>query len=431
MSVRGFGTGVGVVVVLSFLVGGATVVAIAPGDWQTHAYLPKGSSNVGGLTGTGAFAQSTLMVGHPRPSASTDPISVAGYDSSEVALSWQQSGDFCFTDYKIQEATYSNGGPWNTIQTFTSSGITSMISGGFQPGQTAWFQDIDDSGCSGGSATSNVVSVTFPSYASLSYSDSGSSTVQASWTNSASYGGLLSFQSYQVQESINGAGYATVGTVTTESTMTYSVTGVTGLNTGTKYQFEVLTTDICNNCQGGTYPSTAQSNVVTHLAIYQPTAGPTAVEVGQSTELGVSVIGGTSPYSYAWTGLPAGCSSSDAQPISCSPSSAGSYSVTVTVTDARGSTLTSLPVSVSVTANTSGGGGGGGGGGGSGGGGPTTSSSAVGGNTILIIVAVVVVVAIAAVGLIMYGRRKGPSPPQSSAAPTQWAPPPQGPAPPR
>ena len=35
---------------------------------------------------------------------------------------------------------------------------------GFNPGQTLWFQDIDDSGCGGGSATSNVVSVTFPSF---------------------------------------------------------------------------------------------------------------------------------------------------------------------------------------------------------------------------------------------------------------------------
>ncbi len=283
------------------------------------------------------------------PDATTDPISVAGYGPTTLALSWQQSGDLCFTDYRIQDATYSNNGPWTTISTITSSSVTAEYWDGFSPGQTYWFQDIDDSGCGGGSATSNVVQVTFPAYASLSYSDVGSSSVLLSWNNNAHYGGLLGFASYQVQEQINGGGFSTVDTITSSSSATsYTVAGVTGLNTGTVYDFKVLTTDECNNCQGGSYPTTSTSNTVTHLTINQPVASPASVELGQTIQFSVSVTGGRTPYSYSWSGLPAGCSSSNVNPLTCTPSSAGTASVTVTVTDSLGITLTSLSVSTTV-----------------------------------------------------------------------------------
>ena len=176
-----------------------------------------------------------------HPDATTDAISVAGTDPTTVALSWATSGDLCFNSYYIQEATYSSGGPWTTIATITSASVTEIFVPGFSPGATVWFQDVDNSGCGGGSATSNVVQPSFPNYATVTYSDVGSSTVQLSWNNNANYGGLLSFDQYLVQEQVNGGGFSTVTTITSESTTTSSVSGVNGLNTGTSYQFRIQT----------------------------------------------------------------------------------------------------------------------------------------------------------------------------------------------
>lgn len=73
------------------------------------------------------------------------------------------------------------------------------------------------------------------------------------------------------------------------------------------------------------------------------TATPDVVNVSQSTVLSVVVLGGTSPYSYAYTGLPGACSSVDEPTLTCTPSSseAGNYSITVTVTDANKNQVTS------------------------------------------------------------------------------------------
>jgi hypothetical protein len=87
------------------------------------------------------------------------------------------------------------------------------------------------------------------------------------------------------------------------------------------------------------------------------------VEVGQMTTISTSgASGGSGPgtYSYAWTGLPPGCSTSNTPSINCTPTShSGSpYTVTLTVTDANGGTATATlqlrvnsALSVSLSAN--------------------------------------------------------------------------------
>ena len=372
--------------------------------WVVMAFVVAGFALAGGIAHEGLQTHNQQTQSQLQPMATTDDISVAGYGPGDVALSWQQSGDWCFTDYRIQDSTSGSSGPWTTVDTFTSSGITSMYWYGFNPGQTLWFQDIDDSGCGGGSATSNVVSVTFPSYASVTYVDSGPSTVQLSWDNNAHYGGLLSFDSYQVEESINNAGFSALSTITSQSTTTYTVSGVTGLNTGTTYQFRIATTDQCNNCQGGSYPYTTDSNTVTHLTVKAPVATPTSVQTGLTVQFSISVSGGTAPYTFDWTGLPAGCSSSNTAQLSCTPTATGTYSVEVTVTDSRGSTLTSLPVTITVTSS-----GGGGLLGGSGSGGSLLSSDG------WLLVALVIIAAVV-VAIILLARRRRSTPSESPAA---------------
>jgi hypothetical protein len=116
-----------------FLQGSAAfgIVAQSDGDHQAPRNIGVATSRAG-------------------PAATTDDISAAGYDPTTVALSWSQSGDVCFDSYNIHYATYSSGGPWTTMNTFTSADITSLYVSGWTPGETVWFEDVDNSGCFGG-----------------------------------------------------------------------------------------------------------------------------------------------------------------------------------------------------------------------------------------------------------------------------------------
>ncbi|MCI4328039.1 MAG: hypothetical protein L3J86_00515 [Thermoplasmata archaeon] len=79
------------------------------------------------------------------------------------------------------------------------------------------------------------------------------------------------------------------------------------------------------------------------VTIYDPTgaplnvtsffASPSSVTVGSTTTLGTVVTGGTAPYTYLYSGLPAGCDSVNAANVSCTPTVAGSFLVQVHVID--------------------------------------------------------------------------------------------------
>ncbi len=73
-------------------------------------------------------------------------------------------------------------------------------------------------------------------------------------------------------------------------------------------------------------------------------ASPASVDVGQTTTIsGTLTSPGGGMDTYAWTGLPGGvgCASVDALSVSCTPSSAGSYSIALNVTDVYGYTASS------------------------------------------------------------------------------------------
>jgi hypothetical protein len=63
-----------------------------------------------------------------------------------------------------------------------------------------------------------------------------------------------------------------------------------------------------------------------------------SVTVGAGVELVAGVTSRAGPVSYVYTGLPPGCSSLNASVLLCFPTSAGNYTVTVTVTDPYGQT---------------------------------------------------------------------------------------------
>ena len=69
----------------------------------------------------------------------------------------------------------------------------------------------------------------------------------------------------------------------------------------------------------------------------------TETDVGRWANVTVALLapGGGGPYTYAWTGLPAGCAGSDAAMVACRPTAPGLTSIAVTLTDANGVAATS------------------------------------------------------------------------------------------
>lgn len=62
-------------------------------------------------------------------------------------------------------------------------------------------------------------------------------------------------------------------------------------------------------------------------------ATPNPVTAGSTTVLAATAAGGATPYSYAYNGLPPGCSSADTAALACTPTAGGSYPIGVWVND--------------------------------------------------------------------------------------------------
>jgi hypothetical protein len=88
--------------------------------------------------------------------------------------------------------------------------------------------------------------------------------------------------------------------------------------------------------------------VFARLAPGTITSTSAVLDIGQGTKLTVTVTGGSGNLSYAWSGLPSGCSSTDAAQLSCTPAALGTFSLTAEVTDGNGGLVWVGPVSLSV-----------------------------------------------------------------------------------
>ncbi len=115
-----------------------------------------------------------------------------------------------------------------------------------------------------------------------------------------------------------------------------------------------INTITCNPETAGTYDVTITANDNTGIAtdsstlvVNQPPSlkvslniNPSTINIGQSVKFTASVSGGTSPYTYSWTGLPTSCISSNTATITCNPNAAGTYNAGVTVIDSSTPTQT-------------------------------------------------------------------------------------------
>ncbi len=76
------------------------------------------------------------------------------------------------------------------------------------------------------------------------------------------------------------------------------------------------------------------------LTLSSFTASPPGTVLGGTSVLTVTAYGGTTPYTYAYSGLPPGCFSSNSPSLSCTPSATGSYEMRVYVNDSASATVT-------------------------------------------------------------------------------------------
>jgi PKD repeat protein len=154
--------------------------------------------------------------------------------------------------------------------------------------------------------------------------------------------------------------------------------------------------------------SATQSLTVTvnpGLASGPISASPPTPSTGEAVAFNLTVVHGTSPYTYAWT-FGDGASSTSSNP-SHAYGASGSYHVNVTVTDAAGGKV-SQTVSVTVSATSS-------------------SFSFTSGAGLYLVLGVIILVVAVVVALAVRARRKPTSAPAgtppSGAAPVQWTPP--------
>lgn len=136
---------------------------------------------------------------------------------------------------------------------------------------------------------------------------------------------------YSWTSSATGLGCSSANALTISCTPTAA-----GTYTGT-----ATVTD--SNGGTGSNTSASVSVIATTPVVTAPTASPASVDVGQTVTFSTTATGGTSPYTFSWSTTPAaglGCAASTTNTVGCTPTSAGSYTVTVSATDQKGATST-------------------------------------------------------------------------------------------
>jgi PKD repeat protein len=284
---------------VSFVLVGVLLVAFGPASLH-------GSSGSGAASGSSHSADPTIAPsphsgGGVQPAA-TLTLSINGLTPTAISLAWTTSSTFLFSSFTVEYSVHGAGGPFVTLATITSSSTTSY---GYEPlvPETTYWWEVTETQTLGGTSTSNVVSATQPAVAVLTaHVKSGSPPpIQLNWTDNATYGGLLSFSSFQIFEesAATGGAYQLVTTISTESTRTYTVFVPSG-----NYSFYLNTTNCLSAC-GGTGSLVTSSNpaVVGSPFPLGVSIAPahTVLDVNESDVLLCAASGGEPSYSYAWS----------------------------------------------------------------------------------------------------------------------------------
>jgi chitodextrinase len=230
-------------------------------------------------------------------------LSSNGASPAACSLAWTDPGSPFFQEYAVDESINGSGGPWTTVGLVTSAGTDQFAVSSLSPGSTYWWEIVESYGFHYTSTlASNVISTTQPTLAFLSVVGVTSTSATFQWTNNASYGGLVSFVSYQLFESVNGTTPGVAASLTSETPLNDTLTD---LAAGTGYTFFLMTSDCSGLCGAGpANHSSTQSNSLPLGTAFPLVATISAlrsvVDVGQPDYLTCTPSGGVAPFHFRW-----------------------------------------------------------------------------------------------------------------------------------
>jgi hypothetical protein len=252
-----------------------------------------------------------------------------------------------------------------TITKGSSSTIRVTASGGTSPYTYAWTGLPTP--CTATSSTTSVSCA--PTYAGTDYitvwvTDSTGAytsttiTLQVVWAQLT----ISSFTASSNPVVVNLATTITASVTGGAAPYTYAYTGVpTGCTASTTsswsctptatgaHTIQVTVTDSGLNSTSALLVLSVRGAVWATLSISSFTSSSNPAYVNNPTTISVAVTGGASPYSYAYTGAPTGCTASTTSSWSCTPSAVGVYTMDVKVTDSGGN-VTSQQLQLKVLA---------------------------------------------------------------------------------
>ncbi len=344
----------------------STTASGGSGSYTSYSWTPS-SANLGCASSTIATITCTPTV------AGTYTISVVVTDSNGGTATATSAGYTVYSSPTVAAPTATPA----SVDVGQTTSIAATVTGGLAPLVYTW--SGLPTGCSGTSATvSCTPTAAGTSSVTLKVADANGATATSSALSLTVYALPTLSAPTASPNPVNVGATLTLSTTLTGGapTDTYSWTGLpTGCSstnaatltctpsTAGTFSTKVSVTD----GNGGTGTSVSTS-VTVSSASGSPTvtlsASPPSVTLGATTTLTGSVSGGTTPYTYTWTGLPGGCTSANLASLSCTPTATGTYSITLKVTDAHGNvgqgsaTLTVTPSaggspSVSLAANPS------------------------------------------------------------------------------
>ena len=298
----------------------------------THDTQSDGSCNPCATlqTNTVQYVVSPVPLSIQTPTASPASVDVGSFSTFQVGINWDDTGGFVtFSWSSLPQGCTSTNDPWTNDQ---GANLLCAPTGAGTSGVTATANlQIPSIGYTE-SATSNPMSFTVyqdPTVAIATAPTSVDLEQAVTFTATPSYGvGPFSYSWSGLPTGCAGANSASI-TCTPSSARGNSVTATATDRSGDQVSSSALSFTV--------YPDPVAST---------PTANPTSVDVGQTVTFAVTAGGGypgSSGYAYAWN-LPPGCSSTSAS-FSCTPTQAGTTSVSVRVTDSNSYAVTSTSLS--------------------------------------------------------------------------------------
>ncbi|GAA2014282.1 DUF11 domain-containing protein [Nakamurella flavida] len=301
--------------------GNSLVIASMPARAAAAAVTVTVVTN--GVSGSGGYTYAD------KPVAVSTPTATAGTTSATVTWVAPADNGSPITGYSI---TPFRAGVAQT-QVVVDASTTTRTLTGLTAGSSYTFT-VTATNAYGTSAASPasaaVVPYDLPSTPTVTAATAGTGQATLTWTTPAANGSPIS--GYVITPYIGNVAQPAVGFDATTTTRT-----ITGLTPGTAYTFTVA----AQNAAGTGPPSARSSAVTPNRSPSLPFTSVPAGEVGVAYAQQLTVDNGTSPFTWAISSgtLPAGINLAAATGrLAGTPTAAGSFPVTVQVTDASGQT---------------------------------------------------------------------------------------------